>query len=115
LIDKFDYDNPNHTRQNVNFSSEKRMSYTYDRHAEKRFGIKENRNKENLKKFEGKATGFIESAETQKTNGSYGYQTPAYFYKEKNGNLVAVVNGSKAQLNSMRDDNNFGLDTHPSM
>jgi len=37
------------------------MNQAYDRHAEKCFGMKENRNKENLKEFEGKALSFIES------------------------------------------------------
>jgi hypothetical protein len=49
FIDKFDYDNPTHTRENVDFSSQKRMNHAYDRHAEKCFGMKENRNKESLK------------------------------------------------------------------
>ena len=126
FIDKFDYDNPNYTRENTDFSSQKRMNHAYDRHAEKCFGMKENRNKENLKKFEVKARSFIESPETEKINGSYRYQTPAYFYKEKDGNLVAignatensfitVVNATESQLKSIREDNNFGLDTRPSM
>ena len=126
FLDKFDYDNPNHTRENTDFSSQKRMNHAYDRHAEKCFGMKENRNKENLKKFEGKARGFIESPETEKINGSYRYETPAYFYKEKDGNLmtivnatdnsfITVVNATESQLNSIRDNKNFGLDTRPSM
>ena len=115
FIDKFDYDNPNYTRENTDFSSQTRMNHAYDRHAEKCFGMKENRNKENLKKFEGKARSFIESPETEKINGSYRYQTPAYFYKEKDGNLVAIVNATESQLKSIREDNNFGLDTRPSM
>ena len=71
FIDKFDYNNPNHTRENTDFSSQKRMNHAYDRHAEKCFGMKENRNKENLKKFEKKARSFIESPETEKIKGSY--------------------------------------------
>ena len=126
FIDKFDYDNPNHTRQNTDFSSQKRMNHAYDRHAKKCFGMKQNRNKESLKKFKGKARSFIESPETEKINGSYRYKTPAYFYKEKDGNLVAivnatdnsfitVVNATESQLKSIQEDNNFGLDTRPSM
>ena len=126
FLDKFDYDNPNHTRENTYFSSQKRMNHAYDRHAEKCFGIKENRNKENLKEFEGKACSFIESPETEEINGSYRYETPAYFYKEKDGNLVAivnatdnsfitVVNATKSQLESIQEYHNFGLDTRPSM
>lgn len=126
FLNKFDYDNPNHTRKNTDFSSQKRMNHAYDRHAEKCFGMKENRNKENLKKFEGKARGFIESPETEKINGSYRYETPAYFYKENDGNLMTIVNATdnsfitvvnvtESQLNSIRDNKNFGLDTRPSM
>jgi hypothetical protein len=126
FLDKFDYDNPNHTRENTDFSSQKRMNHAYDRHAKKCFNMKENRNKENLKEFEGKARSFIESPETEKINGSYRYETPAYFYKEKDGNLVAivnatdnsfitVVNATESQLKSIQEDQNFGLDTRPSM
>ncbi len=125
FIDKFDYDNPNHTRENTDFSSQKRMNHAYDRHAEKCFDMKENRNKENLKKFKEKARSFIESPETEKINGSYRYETPAYFYKEKDSNLVAivnatdnsfinVVNATESQLKSIQENNNFGLDTRPS-
>jgi hypothetical protein len=42
--------------------------------------MKENRKKENLKKFEGKIRDFRESPETEKINESYRYQTSAYFY-----------------------------------
>ena len=126
FIDKFDYDNPNYTRENTDFSSQKRLNHAYDRHAEKCFGMKENRNKENLQKFEGKARKFIESPGTEKKNGSYRYETPAYFYKEKDGNLLAivnatdnsfitVVNATESQLKSLQEDHNFGLDTRPSM
>nr|YP_010283261.1 hypothetical protein MKU01_pgp113 [Psammodictyon constrictum]ULD16380.1 hypothetical protein [Psammodictyon constrictum] len=126
FLDKFDYDNPNHTRENTDFSSQKRMNHAYDRHADKCFGMKENRNKENLIEFEGKARSFIESPETEKINGSYRYETPAYFYKEKDGNLVAivnatdnsfitVVNATESQLESIKENQNFGLDTRPSM
>lgn len=76
------------------FSSQKRMNHAYERHAEKCFGMKENRNKENLQKFEVKARKFIESPGTEKKNGSYRYETPAYFYKEKDGNLLAIVNAT---------------------
>ena len=126
FFNKFDYDNPNYTRENTDFSSQKRMNHAYDRHAEKCFGMKENRNKENLKEFGGKARSFIESPETEKINGSYRYETPAYFYKEKDGNLVAivnatdnsfitVVNATESQLKSIQEYQNFGLDTRPSM
>jgi len=88
--------------------------------------MEENRNKESLKEFEGNVRDFIESPNTLKYNGSYRYETPAYLYKEKGGNLVAVinatdnsfitiVNATESQLASIRDDNNFGLDTRQSM
>ena len=55
-------------------------------------------------------------------NGSYRHETPAYFYKEKDGNLVAIVNATdnsfitvlnatESQLKSIQENNNFGLDT----
>lgn len=126
FLDKFDYDSPNHTRESPDFSSRKRMNHAYDRHAKKCFGMNENRNKETLKKFEEKNRSFIELPETERINGSYRYETPVYFYKEKDGNLVAVVNATdnsfitivnatKSQLESIQNDNNFGLDTRPSI
>ena len=59
-------------------------------------------------------------------NGSYRYETPDYLYKEKGGNLVAAVNVTdnsfitlvntiESKLASIRDDNNFGLDTRQSL
>lgn len=125
-FENFNYDNPTHTRENVKFSSQKRKNHMYNRHAKKCFGITENRNNESLKKFEVKSRAFIESPETEKINGSYRYETPAYIYKEKDGNLVAIVNATdntpitivnatQSQLDSIRDNKNFGLDTRPSM
>ena len=35
FIDKFDYNNLNHSRENVDFSNKKRMSHSYDGHAKK--------------------------------------------------------------------------------
>lgn len=86
------------------------MNHAYDRHAEKCFGMKEN-----LQKFERKVRRFIESPGTEKMNGSYRYETPAYLYKKKDGNLVAIVNATESQLKSIQEDHNFGLDTRPSM
>ena len=63
---------------------QKRMNHEYDRHAEKCFGMKENRNKETLETFKGNARRLIESPKTERINGSYRYETPAYFYKDKN-------------------------------
>ena len=61
-------------------------------------------------------------------NGSYRYETPAYFYKEKDGNLVTitivnatdnsfitVVNATEYQLKSIQENHNFGLDNRPFM
>ena len=86
----------------------------------------ENQNKESLKKFEENIRKFIESPNTLKYNGSYRYETTAYIYKEKDGNLVVIVNATdnsyitivnstQSQLDSIQDNNNFGLDTRPSM
>lgn len=85
FLDKFDYDNPNqnHTRENTDFSSQKRMNHAYDRHAEKCFGMKENRNKENLKEFEGKARSFIESPKTEKLMGHIGMKLRLISIKKK--------------------------------
>lgn len=78
FIDKFDYDNSNYTRENSHFSSKKGMNHAYDWHAEKCFGMKGNRKKK-LQEFERKARWLIELPETEKINGSYRYETPAYF------------------------------------
>ena len=123
---KFDYDNPNYTRENTDFSSQKRMSHAYDRHAKKCFNMKLPRNKENLKEFERKTRSFINSSDTERINGSYRYETPAYFYKQNDNNLVVVVNATdnsfitvvnatESQLESIKEDHNFGLDTRRSM
>lgn len=125
FIDKFDYNNPNHARESTDFSSQKRMNHAYDRHAKKCFDMQENPNKANLKKFEGKTRKFIESPKIRKINGSYRDETPAYFYKENDNNLVAIVNATnnsfitivnvtESQLRNIEQNNNFGLDTRPS-
>ena len=54
----------------------------------------ENRNQQSLQILEEKARNFIELLTTKKVNSSYRYEIPAYFYKEKNGNLQAVVNAT---------------------
>ena len=94
FINKFNYTNPNHTRSNIDFTSQKRMNHAYDRHAEKCFGMKENKNKQTLYKFICKAREFVESSETEKINGSYRYEIPAYLFQQKENNLVAVVNAT---------------------
>ena len=115
FIDKFDYDNPNNTRENIDYTFKNPMNHGYDKHAEQCFGMKENRNKENLKKFEEKIREFLELPETEKINGSDRYATPAYFYKEKDRNLVAIVNATNFQLENIEKDSNFGLDTRKNM
>ena len=126
FIDKFDYDNPNHTRENTDFSNKRRMSHSYDGHAEKCFGIQENRNKENLQKFEKNVRDYIESPETERINGSYRYETPAYHYKKPDEDLIVTVNATNNEYISVRNatdfqlekleiDGNLGYDSRPSM
>ena len=71
FLDKFDYNNPNHTRENVNYSCQKHLSHAYDGHAKKCFNMQENRNKETLKTFKGNVQDVIGSTNTVKYNGSY--------------------------------------------
>ena len=122
----FDYDNPSHTRENVGFSNQKRMSHSYDGHAEECFGMKENRNKESLQKFEGKIRDYIKSPETERINGSYRYGTPAYHYKKPDEDLIVSVNATNNEYISVRNatdfqlgkleiDGNLGYDSRPSM
>ena len=126
FIDKFDYDNPNHTRENTDFSNKRRMNHSYDGHAEKCFGIKENRNKENLQKFEKNVRDYIESPKTERINGSYRYETPAYHYKKPDEDLIVTVNATNNEYISVRNatdfqlekleiDGNLGYDSRPSM
>ena len=126
FINKFDYDNENHTRENTDFSNKRRMSHSYDRHAEKCFGIQENRNKENLQKFEKNIRDYIESPETERINGSYRYETPVYHYKKPDKNLIVTVNAANNKYISVRNatdfqleklemDGNLGYDSRPSM
>ena len=122
----FDYDNENHTRENVNFSNQRRMSHSYDGHAKNCFDIQENRNKQSLQKFEKKARDYIESPETERINGSYRYETPTYHYKKPNEDLIITVNAITNEFISVRNatdfqlekfeiDGNLGYDSRPSM
>lgn len=126
FIDKFDYDNPNNTRENTDFSNKRRMSHSYDGHAEKCFGIQGNRNKENLQKFEKSVRDYIESPETERINGSYRYETPAYHYKKPDEDLIVTVNATNNayisvrnatdfQLKNLEIDGNLGYDSRPSL
>ena len=123
---KYDYDNSDHTRENTDFSNKRRMSHSYDGHAEKCFGIQENRNKENLQKFEKNIRDYIESPETERINGSYRYETPAYHYKKPYEDLIVTVNATNNeyisarnatdfQLEKLEIDGNLGYDSRPSM
>ena len=122
----FDYDNENHTRENVNFSNQRRMNHSYDGHAKDCFGIQTNRNKQSLQEFEKNARDYIESPETERINGSYRYETPAYHYKKPNQDLIITVNATNNEFISVRNatdfqlekleiDGNLGYDSRPSM
>ena len=126
FTDKFDYDNPNYTRENTGFSNQKRMNHSYDGHAEKCFGIQSNRNKENLQRFEKNIREYIESPETERINGSYRYETPAYHYKKPDKDLIVTVNATDNEYISVRNatdfqlekleiDGNLGYDSRPLM
>lgn len=77
--DKFNYDNSNHTRDNVKFT-DRRVDHAYDRHAKKCYGMEGNRNKQNQQEFVKRNQNHIQSPETKKINGSYRYADPAYHY-----------------------------------
>ena len=70
--DKFNYDNSNHTRDNVKFT-DRRVDHAYDRHAKKCYGMEGNRNKQNQQEFVKRNQNHIQSPETKKINGSYRY------------------------------------------
>lgn len=65
FTDKLDYNNPAHSRENVDFSDPKRMNHAYDRHADKCFGMKESRNKQTLQTFKQKNQDYITFTETE--------------------------------------------------
>ena len=102
------------------------MSHSYDGHAETCFGMKKNRKKESLQKFEENVRDSIESFETERINGSYRYETPAYHSKKPNQDLIVTVNatnnesisvrnGTDFQLGKLKIDGNLGYDSRPSM
>ena len=86
------------------------MSHLYDGHAEQCFGIQENRNKENLQKFEKSIRDYIESPETERINGSYRYETPAYLYKKPDEDLIVTVNAINNECISARNETEFQLE-----
>ena len=125
-FEKFDYDNPNHTRKNVDFSNERRMNHSYDGHAEKCFGMTENRNKASRQRFQDKIENYIQSPDTIKIDGSYRYETPTYHYKKPDEDLIVTVNATNNEYISVRNatdfqlekleiDGNLGYDSRPSM
>jgi len=125
-FENFDFDNPNYTRKNVDFSNERRMNHSYDGHAEKCFGMTENRNKPNRQRFQDKIENYIQSPETERIDGSYRYEIPAYHYKKPDEDLIVTVNAinneyisvrnaTDFQLEKLQIDGNLGYDSRPSM
>lgn len=108
--DQFNYSNPKHTRQNTRFSNKRRMSHSYDGHAEICFGMKQNRNNESLERFEKNIRDYIESPETEKISASYRYETPAYHYMQPGLDLVVTVNATDNEYISVRNATDFQLE-----
>ena len=68
----------------------------------------------------------IESPETERINGSYRYETPAYHYKKPDEDLIVTVNATTNKYISVRNatdfqlekleiDGNLGYDSRPPM
>lgn len=121
--DKFNYDNSNHTRENVKFT-DRRVDHAYDGHAKKCYGMEGNRNKQNKQEFVKRTQNHIQSPETKQINGSYRYADPAYHYIQDdlivtvnatNNEFISVRNATKSQLEKLEIDGNLGLDTRPLM
>lgn len=122
----FDYSNNDYTRQNVCFDDEKTMSHLYDRHARDCFGIQEPRNKESLERFKGKLRNYVESLKTDRINGSFRYEIPAFNFWDDSTDLVVTVdattnkcvglrNATDFQLDNLEKDGNIGFDSRPLM
>ena len=94
FIGNFDYTNPSHSCEKIDFSNKKRMSHAYDKHVvDYCFAMTQNHNKKSLEEFIKKPQTFISSAE--RIDGSYHFETPAYIYQEKgSGNMVVIVNAT---------------------
>ena len=123
-FERFNYDNPSHRRNNIDMSSNKRMSHSFDKHAKKCFGIEENRNNLSLEKFRQAIRDYVESRETQQINGSYRYEIPAYHYRNPDTDLIVTVNATnneyvsvrnatRLQLTNFNRDGNLGYDNRP--
>jgi hypothetical protein len=122
--DDFNYDNPEHTKSNIGFSIPRRVDHSYDGHAKDCFNITGNRNTKTKKAFKEKIRNFIESLETERFDGSYRYEVPAYHYKRPDQNLIVTVNATNNEYISVRNatqpqldrflkDYNLGLDSRP--
>lgn len=88
--------------------------------------MKESRNKQTLQKFKKTVQDYIKSPETERINGSYRYETPAYHYKKPGKDLIVTVNATNNEYISVRNatdfqlenlaiDGNLGYDSRPSM
>lgn len=120
---KFNYDNQNHRRDNVEFV-DKRVDHSYDRHAKDCYGMQGNRNKQTKQEFVERTQSHIQSPETIRINGSYRYADPAYHYVQNdlvvtvnatNNQFISVRNATIQQLENLKIDGNLGLDTRPDM
>ena len=124
---EYKYDDPTTVAQNLGFNQPKRLDKSYDKHAQDCFGLKGNRNKENLKIFKGKIQNLAQSAD-EVYRGSYRYKDPAYiFLKEVDEEMTAVVvnatdfeyittiNPTEGQMDNIQLNGDIGLDTRPSM
>ena len=86
------------------------MNHSYDGHAETCFSIQENRNKENLQKFEKNVRDYRESPEMERIDGSYRYETPAYHYNKPDEDLVVTVNATNNEYISVKNATDFQLE-----
>ena len=113
--------------QNIGFNQPNRLNKSYDKHAEKCFGMKGNRNKENLESFKGDIKNLAQQAD-EVYKGSYRYHDSAYiFLKEINkkmvtvivnatdGEYITLINPTSGQMEDLQSNGNIGLDTRPSM
>ena len=91
IFKEYEYDDPTTVAQNIAFNQPKRLDKSYDKHAQDCFGLKGNRNKENLEIFKGELQNLAQSAD-EVYMGSYRYKNPAYiFLKEIDEKRTAVV------------------------
>ena len=123
----YNYKNPSSVAKKIGFNQPKRLNKSYDKHAEKCFGMQENRNNQSLGTFKNNVRDLATSADSV-IKGSYRYADPAYIYlKEINGKMTAlivnatdyeyitIINPTINQLTDLEINNNLGLDTRPTM